>query len=39
MSVQGRAYDAPNYGGRVPMDTTPGPVPVYKALKNLHLSS
>ena len=26
--------DAPNYGGRVPVDTTPGPVPVYRALKN-----
>ena len=28
--------DAPNDGGRVPVDTTPGPVPVYKALKNPH---
>ena len=27
---------APNYGGRVPVDTTPGPVPVYRALKNPH---
>ena len=26
--------DAPNYGGRVPVDTTSGPVPVYRALKN-----
>ena len=26
--------DAPNYGGRVPVDTTPGPVPVYRALKH-----
>ena len=25
--------DAPNYGGRVPVDTAPGPVPVYRALK------
>ena len=24
---------APNYGGRVPVDTTPGPVPVYRAYK------
>ena len=27
--------DAPNYGGRVPVDTTPGPAPVCRALKNL----
>ena len=27
--------NAPNYGGRVPVDTAPGPVPVYRALKNL----
>ena len=26
--------DAPNYGGRVPVDTTPGPAPVCRALKN-----
>ena len=39
MSVQGRAYDAPNYGGRVPVDTTPGPVPVYRALKKSTLIS
>ena len=26
---------APNYGGRVPVDTTPGPAPVCRALKNL----
>ena len=25
--------DAPNYGGRVPVDTTPGPAPVCRALK------
>ena len=31
--------DAPNYGGRVPVDTTPGPVPVYRALKSQPLSS
>ena len=27
--------DAPNYGSRVPVDTTPGPAPVCRALKNL----
>ena len=37
MSVQGRAYDAPNCGGRVPVDTTPGPAPVCRDLKNLPL--
>ena len=26
--------NAPNYGGRVPVDTTPGPAPVHTALKN-----
>ena len=26
--------DAPNCGGRVPVDTAPGPAPVYRALKN-----
>ena len=31
--------DAPNCGGRVPVDTTPGPVPVYRALKSQPLSS
>ena len=30
---------APNYGSRVPVDTTPGPVPVYRALKNPPLNS
>ena len=30
------AAHAPNYGGRVPVDTTPCPVPVYRALKNPH---
>ena len=28
------AAHAPNYGDRVPVDTTPGPVPMYRALKN-----
>ena len=28
------AEDAPNYGGRVCVDTAPGPVPVYRALKS-----
>ena len=28
---------APLYGSRVPVDTAPGPVPVYRALKNLPL--
>ena len=26
--------DASNYGGRVPVDTAPGHVPVYRELKN-----
>ena len=34
MFIHDDARDAPNYGGRVPVDTTPGPVPVYRALKN-----
>ena len=29
---------APNYGGRVPVDTTPGPAPMCRALK-IHPSS
>ena len=29
--------NAPNYGSRVPVDTAPGPVPVYRAPKNLPL--
>ena len=33
------AAHAPNYGGRVPVDTTPGPVPVYRALKSHPISS
>ena len=28
---------APNYEGRVPVDTGPGNVPVYRALKNPHV--
>ena len=31
--------DAPNYGGRVPVDTTPGPAPVCRALKTHPISS
>ena len=31
--------DAPNYGGRVPVDTTPGPAPVCRALKSHPISS
>ena len=30
---------ASNYGSRVPVDTTPGPVPVYKTLKSRPISS
>ena len=30
---------ASNYGSRIPVDMAPGPVPVYRALKNPHLSS
>ena len=33
VSVDMNARDAPNYGGRVPVDTTPGPAPVCRALK------
>ena len=36
MFIHDAARDAPIYGGRVPVDTTPGPVPVYRALKNPH---
>ena len=35
-SVHATKRQAPNYGGRVPVDTTPGPVTVYRALKNPH---
>ena len=35
VSVDMSAQDAPNYGGRVPVDTTPGPAPVCRAQKNL----
>ena len=31
--------DASDYGGRVPVDTTPGPVPVYRTLKSRAISS
>ena len=31
--------DAPNYGGRVPVDTTPGPAPVCRAQKSHPISS
>ena len=37
MFVHDAARDAPNYGSRVPVDTAPGPVPVYRALKSLPL--
>ena len=30
---------APNYGGRVPVDSAPSPVPVYRALKKSPLSA
>ena len=33
------ARSAPNYGGRVPVDTVPGPVPVYRAIKKLNPSA
>ena len=36
MFIHDAARNAPNYGGRVPVDTTPGPVPVYRASKNPH---
>ena len=39
MFIHDAARDAPNYGDRVPVDTTPGPVPVYKALKSHPISS
>ena len=34
MFIHDAARDAPNYGSRVPVDTTPDPVPVYRAPKN-----
>ena len=34
MFLHDAARDAPNYGGRVPVDTAPGPAPVCRALKN-----
>ena len=33
MSIHESQRDAPNHGGRVPVDTAPGPVPVHRALK------
>ena len=33
VSVHATKSQAPNYGGRVPVDTAPSPVPVYRALK------
>ena len=33
ISVDNASHNAPNYGGRVPVDTTPGPAPVCRALK------
>ena len=33
MFIHDDARDAPDYGGRVPVDTTPGPSPVCRALK------
>ena len=39
MSVHATKRQAPNYGGRVPVDTTPGPVPVHRALKIPTLTS
>ena len=39
MFIHDAARDAPNYGDRVPVDTTPGPVPMYRAPKNPHSPS
>ena len=40
VSVDMSAQEAPNYGGRVPVDTTPDPAPVCRALKkSTHHSS
>ena len=36
VSLHIRPRNAPDYGGRVPVDTTPGPAPVCRALKNSH---
>ena len=38
MFIHDAARDAPNYGGHVPVDTTPGPVPVYRAQKKSPLT-
>ena len=35
----GSFLKAPNYGGRVPVDTTPGPVPMHRAPKSQPLIS
>ena len=39
ISVDNESQYAPDYGGRVPVDTTPGPVPLHRAPKNLPLIS
>ena len=39
VSVDMNARDAPNYGGRVPVDTAHGPAPVCRALKTHPISS
>ena len=38
ISVDNASHNAPNYGGRVPVDTTPGPAPVCRALKTHPIS-
>ena len=35
----GSCLNAPDYGGRVPVDTTPGPVPMHRAQKSRPLIS
>ena len=39
VSVHATKRQAPNHGGRVPVDTTPGPAPVCRALKTHPISS
>ena len=39
VSVHATKSQAHNYGGRVPVDTTPGPAPVCRALKTHPISS
>ena len=34
--LSGSFLNAPNYEGHVPVDMTPGPVPVHRAPKSLH---